>query len=92
MIQLMNVSIIKKDNRQSQTPQLPEYRGKRICPNMMSLLLKLTRETHQIEKYMLEVDSNNPPAVKCYERIGFKEELRADNFIKMKLEYTDNKL
>jgi ribosomal protein S18 acetylase RimI-like enzyme len=79
-----------KDGYISMVHIIPEYRGFKICSDMIKLLVKLTNETHQKVEYRLDVDPQNIPAIKCYERVGFKEESRTDENIKMKLNYADS--
>jgi len=49
----------------------PEYRGQKICQSNIEYIIKLTQK--YINKYELEVDVNNIPAIKCYENNGFKK-------------------
>ena len=48
----------------------PKYRGQGICQNMVRFIVELSKK--YIKKYELEVITNNIPAIKCYERVGFK--------------------
>ena len=49
----------------------PEYRGQKICQTNIQTLIDSSNET--IKTYELEVDANNPAAIKCYENVGFKK-------------------
>jgi RimJ/RimL family protein N-acetyltransferase len=49
----------------------PEYRGQKICQTNIQALIDSSNKT--IKTYELEVDANNPAAIKCYENIGFKK-------------------
>lgn len=59
----------------------PEYRGQKICQTNIEHLISITKD--KIKKYELEVDVNNPAAIKCYVNVGFKKvkevNLGADN-------------
>ena len=47
-----------------------DYRGQKICYNNIKFLVDISKK--YINKYELEVDVNNPAAIKCYENNGFK--------------------
>jgi hypothetical protein len=47
-----------------------DYRGQKICYNNIKFLVNISKK--YINKYELEVDVNNPAAIKCYENNGFK--------------------
>lgn len=49
----------------------PEYRGQKICQTNIQTLIDSSNET--IKTYELEVDTQNPAAIKCYENVGFKK-------------------
>jgi ribosomal protein S18 acetylase RimI-like enzyme len=49
----------------------PEFRGCKICQNHIRHLIGLHKDF--TKKYELEVDTDNIPAIKCYENIGFKK-------------------
>jgi len=49
----------------------PDYRGQKICQTNIQALIDSSNKT--IKTYELEVDTNNPAAIKCYENIGFKK-------------------
>jgi len=48
----------------------PKYRGQGICQNMVRSIVELSKK--YIKKYELSVVENNIPAIKCYEKVGFK--------------------
>ena len=48
----------------------PKYRGQGICQNMVRFIIDNSKK--YIKKYELEVITNNIPAIKCYEKVGFK--------------------
>jgi ribosomal protein S18 acetylase RimI-like enzyme len=48
----------------------PKFRGQGICQNMVRFIIDNSKK--YIKKYELEVITNNIPAIKCYERVGFK--------------------
>jgi RimJ/RimL family protein N-acetyltransferase len=48
----------------------PLFRGQGICQNMMRSIVELSKK--YIKKYELQVVENNIPAIKCYEKVGFK--------------------
>ena len=45
------------------------YRNKGICKKTLNKLIYLTN--NKFNKYELEVEENNIPAIKCYEKVGF---------------------
>ena len=45
------------------------YRNKGICKKTLNKLIILTN--NKFNKYELEVEENNIPAIKCYEKVGF---------------------
>lgn len=49
-----------------------KYRGKGYCQKNLKKLTDLANEKLGIEKFELEVEIDNIPAIKCYERVGFK--------------------
>jgi RimJ/RimL family protein N-acetyltransferase len=48
----------------------PEYRNQKLCFTNLTKLMNLTNDL--CNKYELDVDYDNLPAIKCYENIGFK--------------------
>lgn len=57
----------------------PKYRGKKICNHMMDLLFQIICDkfddgtlAKRIKTYELDVDTDNIPAIKCYEHAGFR--------------------
>ena len=48
----------------------PLFRGQGICQNMIRSIIELSKK--YIKKYELQVVENNIPAIKCYEKVGFK--------------------
>ena len=55
----------------------PKFRGQGICQNMIKYIVKSSKK--YIKKYELEVAENNIPAIKCYEKVGFKY-IRKESF------------
>lgn len=49
----------------------PDFRGQKICQTNIAHMVNLTKK--YINKYELEVEINNIPALKCYENNGFKK-------------------
>ena len=45
------------------------YRNQGICKKTLKKLINLTN--NKFNKYELEVEENNIPAIKCYEKVGF---------------------
>ena len=45
------------------------YRNQGICKRTLKKLIQLTN--NKFNKYELEVEENNIPAIKCYEKVGF---------------------
>lgn len=45
------------------------YRNQGICKKTLNKLILLTN--NKFNKYELEVEENNIPAIKCYEKVGF---------------------
>ena len=45
------------------------YRNQGICKKTLMKLIYLTN--NKFDKYELEVEENNIPAIKCYEKVGF---------------------
>ena len=64
----------------------PTYRGQQICQHTINLMIQKTKEF--IDTYELEVDVENEPAKKCYERNGFVivEENKEDKTYRMRRE------
>ena len=52
----------------------PEFRGQGLGKKLISALLKATQKNKTIKRIELEVWSNNQPALKLYQKIGFKIE------------------
>ena len=52
----------------------PDYRGQKICQTNIQTLIDSSNET--IKTYELEVDANNPAAIKCYENVGYLMKLK----------------
>ena len=48
----------------------PKFRGQGMCQNMVKYIVESSKK--YIKKYELEVIENNIPAIKCYEKVGFK--------------------
>jgi len=48
----------------------PKLRGLGICQNMVKFIVESSKK--YIKKYELEVTEINIPAIKCYEKVGFK--------------------
>jgi len=48
----------------------PKFRGQGICQNMIKFIINNSKK--YIKKYELEVVTINIPAIKCYEKVGFK--------------------
>jgi len=48
----------------------PKFRGQGICQNMIKFIVESSKK--YIKKYELEVVTINIPAIKCYEKVGFK--------------------
>jgi ribosomal protein S18 acetylase RimI-like enzyme len=49
-----------------------KFRKKKLCQNNLKKMIELTNKHFGIKKYILDVDSNNKPAIKCYKKIGFE--------------------
>ncbi len=49
-----------------------DLRGKGYCSRIISLLLNMAFEDVEIQKVDLNVYDHNLPAIKCYEKAGFK--------------------
>lgn len=47
-------------------------RGNKICNFLIEKIIKMTKKYYNINEYLLHVEKNNIPAIKCYESIGFK--------------------
>jgi len=45
-----------------------DYRGQKICQRMLTKLI----HRYDSDKFTLNVYANNYPAIKCYEKVGFK--------------------
>lgn len=59
----------------------PEYRGKKIGSFLLSSIMKLAKHHFHIELIHLQVYQDNP-AIKLYEKFGFKEFGRQTHWIK----------
>lgn len=66
-----------------------DYAGMGIGSSLIKGAIEFAEENPLIEKIMLTVFSNNPGAIRLYERFGFKEETRLTNQVKLKEGYTD---
>ena len=60
----------------------PKFRGQGICQNMVKFIVESSKK--YIKKYELSVAENNIPAIKCYEKVGFKY-IRKANFSQQSL-------
>lgn len=64
-----------------------EHRGKKICQTMIRKLLELTNNEYQVERFTLDADPKNPPAIKCYEKAGFVKDIIDDDNVRLIAEY-----
>lgn len=64
----------------------PEYRGKGVGSKLLEYTMGHARETLHLEKLHLEVYEGNP-AYRLYQRMGFTEYGRHENFLKDGDEY-----
>lgn len=67
----------------------PGYTGSGTGTAMIERALEFARDNEVIEKVILTVFSNNPGAIKLYEKLGFKEEAVLKNQVKLKDGYTN---
>lgn len=54
------------------TGVIPEFRGNGLTKNMYGFILPILKQ-HGIQQLVLEVISNNIPAIKSYEKIGYQK-------------------
>lgn len=65
------------------------YTGTGTGTKMVEQTVEFARNNEKLEKIILTVFSNNPGAIKLYERLGFEEEATLKNQVKLKNGYTD---
>lgn len=61
-----------------------EFSNKRVGTTLLSYLIEWAKEQEGLEKINLDVFSNNKGAIHLYKKLGFKEEGRQINQIKLK--------
>ena len=67
----------------------PQYAGHSIGTELIDRAIKHAEESTVLEKIVLNVFSNNEGAIRFYERLGFVQEGRQKNQVKLKEGYTD---
>lgn len=60
-----------------------KYRGKGYCRKNLKKLTDLANKKLKINKFTLEVEIDNIPAIKCYEKVGFKIKKKIKNEYQM---------
>jgi ribosomal protein S18 acetylase RimI-like enzyme len=51
----------------------PTYRGQGLCKVMLTKIINYINKKSLASRLKLDIDSNNVPAIKCYESVGFKK-------------------
>jgi RimJ/RimL family protein N-acetyltransferase len=70
---------------------LRAFRAKGLGKAMLTAGVKWAKEQHQLDRLWLQILAGNEPAIKLYEKLGFVEEGRQKDFIKVdKDHYQDN--
>ena len=70
---------------------LKDYRSKGLGTLLLQTAVKWSRKNPIIEKLWLQIIADNAPAIQLYKKMGFVEEGRQKNFIKVSKEkYSDN--
>ncbi|WP_462421626.1 N-acetyltransferase family protein [Salinicoccus sp. Marseille-QA3877] len=67
----------------------PQYAGHGIGTELIDRAVKHAEESKVLEKIVLDVFSNNEGAIRFYERLGFVQEGRQKDQVKLKDGYTD---
>lgn len=65
------------------TSLLPEFHGHGIGEGMLRSLLGWARENPRVERVSLRVHSKNEPAIRLYQKVGFREEGRELRGVKL---------
>lgn len=60
-----------------------KYRGKGYCQKNLKKLTDFANKKLRINKFELEVEINNIPAIKCYQNVGFQIKRKVENEYKM---------
>ena len=70
---------------------LKDYRSKGLGTLLLQTAVKWSRKNPIVEKLWLQIIADNAPAIELYKKMGFVEEGRQKNFIKVSNEkYSDN--
>jgi ribosomal protein S18 acetylase RimI-like enzyme len=61
----------------------PLYRGRGLCKKIINLTTRHIIHNYHSKNIVLEVEQNNPAAIKCYKKTGFSELTHNDGTIIM---------
>ncbi len=62
-----------------------KFRGKKLCQKTIKRLITLATKKTNIKKIELDVEVDNIPAIKCYERSGFRIIKKFSDYYKMRM-------
>lgn len=68
----------------------PEHRRQKTAQQLLQALLKILKQAKIIKKIEVEVWTNNQPAIKFYQKSGFKAESRKYRSFKLDKRYIDS--
>lgn len=69
----------------------PEFRGQKLATKLVNFLLAKVKDQTQIERIFLSCNQKNAPALKLYEKLGFKTYAIKEKSIKWQDQY-DNEV